>query len=64
MSNTSEQPPLPLRERLLKKEELQKHLPASATTLWRMERRGDLIPIRIGGVRYWRGSDIADLLGC
>jgi predicted DNA-binding transcriptional regulator AlpA len=53
---------IPFDDVLLKKRQLQKIFPASDTTLWRMEKRGDLLPVRIAGVRYWRKSDINQLM--
>ena len=43
-------------------QQMQKVLPASAMTYWRWERKGILKPIRIGGRRYWRRSDIQRLM--
>jgi predicted DNA-binding transcriptional regulator AlpA len=48
--------------RLVKIQSVRDQIEVSSTTLWRMEKRGDLVPVRIGGVRYWRQDDLDQLV--
>ena len=51
----------PINKNLLKLRQVQERAKWSSTTLWRMEKRGTLIPIRIDGQRYWKESDVDKL---
>jgi|TARA_B110000879_G_C10706600_1_gene331240 predicted DNA-binding transcriptional regulator AlpA len=51
----------PTNKNLLKLRQVQERAQWSSTTLWRMEKRGTLIPIRIDGQRYWKESDVDKL---
>jgi predicted DNA-binding transcriptional regulator AlpA len=48
--------------RLIKIQSVREQIEVSSTTLWRMEKRGDLVPVRINGVRYWRQEDLDQLV--
>lgn len=49
-------------DKLLTQAETAKRLGASKPTLWRWEKQGYLIPIRIGGKVYYKESDLTKLM--
>ena len=48
--------------RLVKIQSVQAQIEVSATTLWRMEKRGDLVPVRIGSTKFWRQEDLDQII--
>lgn len=49
-------------EKLISRIEVLNVLGISAPTLWRMEKRGELMPVRVKGKVMYRESDITQLL--
>lgn len=49
-------------EKLVTRDEVLKVLKISAPTLWRMEQRGDLIPVRIGRKVMYKESEITRMI--
>lgn len=49
-------------ETYLSKEKVQQMLDVSATTLWRWEKAGYLVPIAFGGQKRYRKSDVQRML--
>lgn len=49
-------------EKLVTRDEVLKILKISAPTLWRMEQRGDLIPVRIGRKVMYKESEITQMI--
>jgi predicted DNA-binding transcriptional regulator AlpA len=52
----------PAASRLIKINRVKEQIEVSSTTLWRMEKRGDLVPVRINGTRFWRQEDLDQLV--
>lgn len=48
--------------KLIKLQSVRQQIEVSSKTLERMEKRGELMPIRINGTRYWRQEDLDQLI--
>lgn len=49
-------------EKLVTRDEVLRVLKISAPTLWRMEQRGDLVPVRIGRKVMYKESEITQII--